>query len=63
MIASDANADLRADESTKAYFEQRTALRRLGVPADFSGAVLSLVSPQMGYVTGQVIEVSGGMSL
>jgi len=63
MIASDANADLRADEQTKAYLEQNTCLRRLGVPSDFSGAVVSLVSPEMGYITGQVIEVSGGMSL
>lgn len=63
LIASDANADLRADANTKAYLEQNTALRRLGEPSDFSGVALSLTSPQMGYVTGQVIEVSGGMSL
>ena len=63
LIASDSNADLRADDATKAYMEQMTALGRIGVPADFSGVVLSLVSPQMSYVTGQLIEVSGGMSL
>jgi 3-oxoacyl-[acyl-carrier protein] reductase len=63
MIASDANADLRANEQIKQHLEANTAMRRLGEPEDFSGAVLALVSPQMGYVTGQVIVVSGGMSL
>ncbi len=63
MIASDANADLRADEQMKQYLEANTAMRRLGEPEDFSGAVSALVSGQMGYVTGQVIVVSGGMSL
>jgi len=63
LIASDANADIRADEGIRAYLEQTTPLRRLGVPSDLSGVVVSLVSPKMGYVTGQVIEVSGGLSL
>jgi 3-oxoacyl-[acyl-carrier protein] reductase len=63
MIASDANADLRANTQIKQHLEATTAMRRLGEPEDFSGAVLALVSPQMGYVTGQVIVVSGGMSL
>ena len=63
LIASDANADLRANPAIKQQFEANTAMRRLGEPSDFSGVVLSLVSPQMGYVTGQVIVVSGGMGL
>ena len=63
MIASDANADLRGDPQTKACLEGNTAMRRLGEPGDFSGAAMALVSDGMGYVTGQVIVVSGGMSL
>ena len=63
LIASDANADIRSDANTRAYLEQTTPLRRLGVPSDLSGVVVSLVSDKMGYVTGQVIEVTGGMSL
>lgn len=63
MIASDANADLRANDQIKQHLEATTALRRIGEPEDFAGAVSALVSPQMGYVTGQVIVVSGGMSL
>jgi 3-oxoacyl-[acyl-carrier protein] reductase len=63
LIESDANEHVRANAEMKAYLEQTTPLRRLGVPSDLSGVVMSLVSDAMGYVTGQVIEVSGGMSL
>lgn len=63
IIASDANADIRADEDRANSFAQTMALKRLGVPSDLSGVAVSLVSPRMGYVTGQIIEVSGGMWL
>lgn len=63
MIASDSNADLRADDNIRQHLESATAMRRLGQPEDFAGAVAALVSQQMSYVTGQVIAVSGGMSL
>lgn len=61
VIASDANADIRADPASKKFFEDNTLLRRFGEPSDLSGVVMSLISPQMGYVTGQIIEVSGGL--
>jgi 3-oxoacyl-[acyl-carrier protein] reductase len=63
LIASDSNTDLREDAALRTHMEQATVLKRLGEPSDFSGVVLSLVSPKMSYVTGQLIEVSGGMSL
>lgn len=63
MIKSDANADLRANDQMLNHLESITPLRRIGEPEEFSGVVAALVSPQMGYVTGQVIVVSGGMSL
>ena len=63
LVASDSNADIRADDKVRTYLEQTTPLRRLGVPSDISGVVVSLVSEKMRYVTGQIIEVSGGMSL
>jgi 3-oxoacyl-[acyl-carrier protein] reductase len=40
-----------------------TPLRRAGVPADISGPVLFLASPLAGYITGEVLEVSGGLSM
>lgn len=41
----------------------RIALGRLGLPEDIAAAVAYLASPEAGYVTGQVLEVSGGLSL
>ena len=63
LIESDANVHVRADENIKGYLLQTTPLRRFGVPQDFAGVAVSLASPNMGYVTGQIIEVAGGMSL
>lgn len=63
LIASDANADLRANPEIKNQLQAMTAMKRLGEPEDFSGVVGALVSDQMAYVTGQVIAISGGMSL
>lgn len=38
-------------------------LRRVGEPKDISGPVLFLASPLADYITGEVLEVSGGLSL
>ena len=61
LIASDANADIRANPESKKFFEENILLGRIGEPSDLSGVAMALVSPQMGFVTGQVIEVSGGL--
>jgi NAD(P)-dependent dehydrogenase (short-subunit alcohol dehydrogenase family) len=47
-----------------AYTKKRienTPLGRLGQPADVAGVVAFLCSPDSGYMTGQAINVSGGM--
>ncbi len=38
-------------------------LGRLGTPEDVAGAVAYLVSPEAAYVTGQVLSVSGGLTM
>jgi len=40
----------------------KTPASRLGMPADVAAMVLFLVSPEAGFVTGQVINVCGGRS-
>lgn len=61
LITSDANADIRADEAMTKYLVENTMLRRIGQPEDIAGVTMSLLSPAMGFVTAQVIEVSGGL--
>lgn len=63
LIESDSNVHVRADDALRNHLLQSTPLRRFGVPSDFAGVAVSLASSNMSYVTGQVIEVSGGMSL
>ena len=42
---------------------QRTCLGRLGVPEECVGAVLLLASDEGRYITGQIIEINGGMQM
>lgn len=38
-------------------------LGRIGVPEDIAGAVVFLASPEAGYITGQTLSVSGGLTM
>ena len=49
-------------EQLEARYQAKTALGRLGEPAEVGGAVLFLVGPLSGYVTGEVLHVDGGIS-
>jgi 2-hydroxycyclohexanecarboxyl-CoA dehydrogenase len=46
-----------------AGLERAIPLRRLGTPDDVAGAVAYLVSEEANFVTGQVLSVSGGLSM
>jgi 3-oxoacyl-[acyl-carrier protein] reductase len=48
------------DDAKKRLFEL-IPLARLGTPADVAAAVLFLASEAAGYITGQVLNVNGGM--
>src|SRR3546814_15506831 len=37
--------------------------RRLGTPQDLANAILFFASPRASYVTGQVLSVSGGLTM
>ncbi|MBC2856683.1 MAG: 3-oxoacyl-[acyl-carrier-protein] reductase [Cetobacterium sp.] len=41
----------------------RTSLGKLGLPEDIANAVLFLASDESSYITGQTLEVSGGLAL
>lgn len=63
-IATDfSGGAVRDNPQVNAFVAQNTALGRVGQPEDIGAAVASLLSPAMGWITGQRIEASGGMFL
>jgi 3-oxoacyl-[acyl-carrier protein] reductase len=58
FLETDLSASL--SEENRARIARRTALGRLGGPADVVGAVEFLASPAAGFITGQVLTVDGG---
>lgn len=48
-------------EDAKSALMQQIALGRLGSPADIAEAVAFLASPAAGYITGETLNVNGGM--
>lgn len=48
-------------EEQRAALQSQIPMQRLGTPEDVAAAVLFLVSPQAGYITGETLHVNGGM--
>lgn len=60
LIATDMSRGVLA--LSDSVVRERIALRRIGKPADVAPLALFLASDAAGYITGQVIQVDGGMS-
>lgn len=60
---TDFNPVLFEDETIVAQLAQAAALGRIGEPEDIARVVGFLAGPASGWVTGQIIEASGGMHL
>jgi len=56
-------AEVRDNPQLNAHIASVTALGRVGLPDDVGGAVAALLSDGNNWITGQRIEVSGGMML
>lgn len=54
---------VRDNPAVNAHLASVTALGRVGLPDDIGGAIASLLQPGNRWITGQRIEVSGGMNL
>lgn len=56
-------ADYLADPASAKFFASAAALGRIGQPADIARTVSFLASEDGGWITGQIIQASGGMHL
>lgn len=63
-IETDFGGGLTRDNAqVNSFVASQTALGRAGLPDDIGGAISSLLQPENRWITGQRIEVSGGMFL
>ncbi len=62
-VKTDFITALRAKEGWDEATSKHTPMGRLGEPDDIAGAVMMLVGSDARWVTGQIIEASGGLSL
>jgi 3-oxoacyl-[acyl-carrier protein] reductase len=61
LTSTEGTSDL--DQPTKDYFIGRTPLGRLGVPKDIAAAVAFVVSEDGAWITGETLQVGGGLTL
>ena len=54
---------VRGGEKLKAALTKAIPFGRLGQPADLAGAVCFLASDDAAFITGQVLSVSGGLTM
>jgi NAD(P)-dependent dehydrogenase (short-subunit alcohol dehydrogenase family) len=61
--AGETNVRFFSDPKNVQETVEATALRRVGSEADVAGVVHALVSPDGGWITGQVIDATGGFQI
>ncbi len=62
-IATDFGGGAMRDPALQNAVAAETPLGRMGEPEDVAGVIVSLLGPDMGWVTGQRVEVTGGYRL
>ena len=63
ITATEGTADLFEDKATVDYMLSRTPLGRIGAPADIADAVAFVVSDEGRWITGDTLQVGGGLTL
>ena len=59
LVETDMTAGL--DDQQRAFYTNVIPAGRIATPEEVAGAVAFLVSPEAGYITGQVLHVNGGL--
>ena len=60
-VDTEGNRAMAAADEINAAFLARTPLGRIGQPHDIATVVSFLVSPEAGWITGQIIQAAGGL--
>ena len=63
FTSTEGTAEIETNKPLIDYFVSRTPLGRLGVPSDIADVVAFAVSPDGRWITGETIQVGGGMML
>ena len=63
MTTTEGTADFGADKAMIDFVISRTPLGRVGVPADIADAVSFVVSDEGRWITGETLQVGGGLTL
>jgi len=63
LVATDMSAGVRSNDQMLAMMVEQTPMGRIGEPSDIANAVLLLAGDEAGWITGQVVQASGGMWL
>jgi meso-butanediol dehydrogenase/(S,S)-butanediol dehydrogenase/diacetyl reductase len=61
--ATDMAEDMLRDPQARQGIVAQTPLRRIGAPKDIATAALFLADPRSDWITGQIVEASGGLLL
>lgn len=62
MIQTGLTENMFADDTQRAWFEERIPMGRVGKPEEIARAVLFLASDEASYITGTTLRVDGGMT-
>jgi 3-oxoacyl-[acyl-carrier protein] reductase len=60
-VDTEGNRSMAGADQINAAFLARTPLGRIGHPRDIATVVSFLVSPQAGWITGQILQAAGGL--
>ena len=63
LVKTDFARALWEDPKLLAHVEQSAPLRRIGRPEDLGGVAVFLASPAAAYITGQTLNVDGGLTI
>lgn len=63
FVATDMNAGMLQDQASRQFGADFSIFGRWGEPADIAEIAAFLASPESGWITGQVIDASGGSHL